>query len=142
MPPVFISQRPWQRQMQQPLVERAPQREHDPYVEDALPVVLESPPMCERMTTVRKTRPVRLRRVRRAWLSRSLFRITWSTMYRMNSGSIICRPATTRASTTPRERGAVAAAANAGSPAGIRAGHPSIRAGASASDTWSRRRCL
>src|SRR2546425_456421 len=49
------------------------------------------------MTTPRNAAPARWSRVRRDVVSSPAFRSTRSMMNRMNSGSIICSPATTRA---------------------------------------------
>ena len=89
-----------QRQMQQPVEERAPQRQHDLRVEQALAIVAHA----RRRTTTagsptRNVMPARLRRVRRAAVSSVVLSRTRSMMNRMNSGSIICRPVPISAST-------------------------------------------
>ena len=82
-----------QRQVQQPVEERAPQRQHHLRVEQALPVVAHDADERRQQDHRRGTScPARLRRVRRAAVSSAVFSRTRSMMYRMNSGSIIWRP--------------------------------------------------
>ena len=89
-----------QRQVQQPVEQRPAERQHHPRVQQALAVVLEHVDQRSRATiTPRNTTPARWRRVRRDAVSSSVFSSTRSMMNRMNSGSIICRPAATSAST-------------------------------------------
>ena len=108
--------------MQQPIEQRAPEREHDPHVQQPLAVVLDARrPGRRRMMTARNIAPARLRRRQPGRVSSAVFSSTRSMMNRMNSGSTICSPGRSARGRTARQRRIGAATASAGTRGDTRA---------------------
>ena len=89
-----------QRQVEQPVEERPPQRQHHPHVQQALAVVLEDADQVGEDDDADKRGAGQVEAATAAPAGRApVFRSTRSMMNRMKSGSIISSPALTSAST-------------------------------------------